>query len=184
MPLDQSAHDTIAKLEAKLAPLEEQIAPIMAEIRRWRVAINMICEAADEPPRYQIEDGAKPAPAASARRPYGRSEFYDKPLATVVRRILDDCGALDIEELYEIMLSGGFNFTAATPEKAKNNLKISLGKNMKFGRTPNGHYLVVHGTTRGKRNGSAAPHEDDGDYGDESETDDPEESLEERAEVS
>jgi len=144
-PLDDNDRAMIAKYEAKLAPA-------LAEVLKWKKAINTVCEAADEAALYDLVNDEPGSARPTSRKVYGRAEFFGKPLASVVTRILEDHTALDIDELYGLMFSGGFGF-GATEEKAKNNLKISLGKNSKFGKTPQGHYVIAPPGTRKKASG-------------------------------
>lgn len=156
MPLDDNDQKQIEKYMARMAPA-------LAELRKWQAAVNAVHEAAGEPPPYDLAAEGAPAPGAG-RRKYGRAEFYAYPLATVVKRLIEDNGALSVDELYELMLSGGFPFKESNAEKAKDNMKISLGKNIAFGKTSNGYYTLSAGRPRATKItvGEPAPKATDG----------------------
>jgi len=138
MALDESARTEVSKLQGKAAPFE-------AALRKIRLGINAIYMANDEPIPYADLDSDAPtigASAVTARKSYGRREFFEKPLATVVAQILGDFEALDEHELYDKMIEGGYDFGEPNVDRAKSNLKISLGKNIKFDKTPRGHYVI------------------------------------------
>jgi len=143
MPLDDAAKRTVEGLERKMLPLK-------AELRKWKQAINLIYEANDESPPY-LDEGDAPA---NPKKKYSRGEFHGQPLATVVKRIITEIGPQNEHELYDAMIDGGFGFDEPNAERAKNNLKISLGKNIAFTKMPNGFYNLS--VTRSKRAASAA----------------------------
>jgi hypothetical protein len=145
MPLDDTDRQMIDKLEA-------QLKPALAQARKWMRAINAIYEAADEPAPYGDNDDVAGAATGGRGAAYGPTEFYDQPLATVVRRLLtDQPSGLTIDRLYDMMVSGGYAFEESSAEKAKNNLKISLGKYSQFDRTPNGYYVMAKGKPSPKK---------------------------------
>lgn len=124
-----------------LSRLEEKRREKLQEVQKWTSAINAIYELAGEPPPY--EDAETPAPnLSSQRRKYGPSEFYGKPLQAVVRTLLEDQGGLTDEQIFALMVAGGFKF-AEPNEKARNNLKISLGKSGAFDKTTSGVYVLA-----------------------------------------
>lgn len=143
MPLDESEQRQVRKYEARMAPA-------LAEVRKWQVAINAVYEAADEPPPYSISGEVSGLEPSAQRKRYGRAEFFTMALATVVQKLIEDSAekALNIDEIYELMVSGGFPFKEPNAERAKENLKISLGKNVKFARTATGFYTIASGSPR------------------------------------
>jgi len=158
MPLENAAQETVAKMQVKLDAA-------LAEAEKWKRNINGVFEANDEPPPYALGEGAGfAASQPKARQPYGPADFYSLSLTPVVRKIIEDRGPLNIDDLYSFMFEGGYAFEESNPDKAKNNLKISLGKSIAFGKTPNGVYTIAPaGAQRSKRkpdataqNGNAA----------------------------
>ncbi len=156
MPLDENDLRQIAKYEEKLKPA-------LAELRKWQTYINGVYDAAGEPPPYKFDGDATAVPSPSGARGYKRGEFFQKPMATIVKRILEDrekagLGPATEDELYETMLAGGYDFEEPNADRAKNNLKISMGKNPAFVKVPGGFYgLTSHygGARRRTRNADA-----------------------------
>lgn len=152
MSLDESVRCVLERLTQKLAAAQ-------AEVRRLKRSINDMLEAADEAPQFDLaaEEDAPSATQASRRRQYRRDEFFGQPLAGVVRQLIEDNGALNEDELYRLMLSGGYVFAEKDESKAKTNLKISLGKNQAFGRTQAGYYTLSKKIAKSTRRQDSGP---------------------------
>ncbi len=153
MPLDDNDRQQIAKYEAKMAPA-------LAELRKWQTYINGVYEAAGESPPYELSGAgvpAQPLVGSAGTRVYKRGEFFNQPMATVVKTILghrdeDGLGPATDEELYVTMKSGGYDFETDNESKARHKLKTSLGKNPAFVSIPGGYFgLVVKHGRRPKR---------------------------------
>lgn len=118
--------------EQQIKPLEEQIRPITDQINAKKKLINSLCEAAGEQPMYPDVEGDKPVTATlGAILP---DQYFGKPTATVVRDILErrknrGLSAIPLNELYEAMKAGGFEFDSKDPETARRSVAITLGKN-------------------------------------------------------
>jgi hypothetical protein len=127
----------IQALQAKNAPLEESIRPVMEQINANKRLINQLCAAAGVPAMHPEVEHAE----TSVKRlgPTRTDEYTGRPLATVIREILEqrkavNLGAIHIDELYDTMKEGGYIFDNKDAAKAKNNMAVSLGKNSIFAR--------------------------------------------------
>jgi hypothetical protein len=124
----------IAKAQAKLRELE-------VEAVKLKEFVNQIRDFDGLQPLY-VDLGTK---AASSTGPIRSDQFYGRPLATVVREILEmrqvaSQGAASVAEIYAKLVEGGFKFDAANDDNAKRALRISLAKNPAFHKIPNGDY--------------------------------------------
>ena len=79
----------------------------------------------------------------------GRTNFTVSLCASAVREILEmrkagGLGAASVNEIYDMLVTGGFHFDAKDDENAKRSLRISLTKNSAlFHRVPNGQYGLL-----------------------------------------
>lgn len=151
MPLDEAARKTIEALEARVAPLQERIAPLLAEVDRWKTAINAIYEACDEPPPHVVGSTSGRPVTTERSVQYGRGDFHGRPLAAVVRQIITDHGPQSLDELYATMVAGGFVFEKPSEKAAKIGLTVSLGKSRAFAKLDNGYYNLATPGPRGRR---------------------------------
>jgi hypothetical protein len=145
MALDPTDQAMVDKLEAKVAPL-------LAEVGKLRGFINTVYELAGEAIPYpDAAAAALASPSPVGRKSYARDAFYGMGLATAVRKLLEENGALSAEEIRDLLFSGGFKFEVEDVAKQLNNLKISLGKNQVFDRTSKGDYTIA--VPRARRKG-------------------------------
>lgn len=152
MPLTTDHKKMIEQMEAKLVEA-------MEGVRKWKHAINAVCEVAGEAPRYDIADETTSTALPGPR--YGPSEFYGEPLASVVKRLLEEHGGLTDDQLFDYMKSGGFKFDL-NESKAKAGLRISLGKNSAFDKTTSGVYVIAKGRVRSARSATSNANGDSG----------------------
>ena len=130
------AEQTVADLEARLQELE-------AESRKIKSAINCLCDVMGLPPKYEdIEDKHNVPKVQRA------DEYYGKPLATVVTEVLDkrakqELWAATLDEIYDQLVAGGFDFTGKNDGIKKRGLAISMSKNRKFHHLPNDTWGLV-----------------------------------------
>jgi hypothetical protein len=130
------AEQTITDLETRLQELE-------VESRKIKSAINCLCDVIGLPPKYQdVEEESK---TTNVRR---ADEYYGRPLATVVTEVLDKrnaqgLGAATLDEIYDHLVAGGFDFTGKNDGIKKRGLSISMSKNRKFHRLPNDTWGLV-----------------------------------------
>jgi hypothetical protein len=116
----------------------EQIATLERQIAKKRSTVNDLCEHIGEPPMF-----AEMA-ASGAAINYGVQSdlYYKKPLATSARDVLQrrkaaGLGAMHLDDLYALMVKGGFKFDAKNDATAKRSLSTALSKNSIFTRLPN-----------------------------------------------
>jgi hypothetical protein len=133
--MDSSTLKTVEKAQEKLRALEE-------EIRKIKRFINSAYDLEGEAPIYlDVDETSRPATAISRK-----DQFYGRPLATVAREILEmrfaaNLGAASIDEIFDALKSGGYQFEFKDQETAKRGVGISLAKNTTvFHRLPNGYY--------------------------------------------
>jgi hypothetical protein len=128
--MDSTTASTIEKIQAQIDILEDQI-------HKKKEAINILYELEGEPIRYPDvgEDRAKPLAA------FRSDQFFGRPMATAAREILEqrgarNLGAISLDELYDAMKAGGYDFENKNDQIAKRNLAITLAKNPAFTRVP------------------------------------------------
>lgn len=119
-----------------------EIAKLYAEIQKKKSLVNDMCRDAGRQPLYSDADLASSVGATTTRS----DEYYGKPMATVVRLVLEKRqaaghGAATVAEIYDDMLSGAYNFGGKNDENNKRTLYQSLGKNTAvFHKLPNRRY--------------------------------------------
>jgi DNA-directed RNA polymerase delta subunit len=121
----------IARLQKKLEPLEQEAIKI-------KKGINLLCELDGEPPLYAgIED------APIIRTQLQGDEYHNMPQATAITEILErrksvNLAPVTIDEIYEDLIAGGFQFMKGKNEAIqKRGLAIAMSKNRKFYKLPN-----------------------------------------------
>jgi hypothetical protein len=124
----------IAKAQDKLRGLE-------ADVLKTKEFINQLREFEGQAPLY-ADLAVKSDTSLSNIR---SDQFYGRPLATVVREILEmrraaGQGAISVKELYAKLVDGGYKFESADEDNARRVLRISLTKNPAFHKIPNGDY--------------------------------------------
>lgn len=126
--------------EAALAQLAEAEAKVHS-IKSW---INQGCSMMGRQPMFP--DLAEPGISPGVRSlKFGPDHFFNKPFATAVREVLTLrkeaglTGPASIEDIHSALREGGFNFPSNDPEKQKQGLAVSLGKNtIAFRKLPSG----------------------------------------------
>jgi hypothetical protein len=131
---DQHVERTIELVQSQVRDLEQQL----TEKKRM---VNSLCGLIGRAPVYANAD-----PISGGSMNIRPDEFYGKGLATAVRAILDKrnaagMGAASVQEIYDLMIRGGFRFEAKNEANAKRALTVSLAKNtVTFHRLPNGYF--------------------------------------------
>lgn len=117
--------------------LQSQIREMDREIAETKRTVNVLCKRINRTPIYH---DTEPTQTTSHRS----DEFYGKPLASVVRTILErrqaaGLGAASVDTIFNAMKNGGFLFDNAKNDgTAKRGLSVSLSKNtVTFHRLPN-----------------------------------------------
>lgn len=142
----------VAELQTRLAGEEEAVAAAMAAVVKTKTGINVLCELAGEQPLYpDVSLAAMAASKSTASAtlttmaaPVRPDQFYGKPLATVVREVLEtrkkyNLGPAAIQDIYTVMKSGGFAFESKDEDNAMRGMAVSISKNTAlFARLPNG----------------------------------------------
>jgi len=128
--MNEAFASTIEHLKDQMKPLEEQL------ITKKKL-INDLCVAAGEAPIYP--DVSAPSIGTSLVRP---DQYFGRPMATVVREILErrkalNLGAIPLNDLYDAMKVGGFEFSTKDEANAKIAVATTLGKNPAFIKVPN-----------------------------------------------
>jgi hypothetical protein len=142
---------TMQMVQSQIAELEQQLCA------KRRMA-NGLCELIGLPPAYPDTE-----PTANVSFAIRGDEYYGRPLATVVKDILQkraaaSLGAISLDELYETMLRGSFKFDAKNDGTARRSLAISIAKNPAFHKVPNGSIGLAawYPEAKGKTNGGKA----------------------------
>jgi len=128
----------IAELQGGIFPLEDQIRPVLDQINAKKKLINQLCAQAGADAMYpEVEGERKPVSTIAIRS----DQYFGRPLATVVREILEPrkgtLGAMPLDELFEQLKRGGYQFDNKNEMIAKRNVAITLGKNSTFMKVPN-----------------------------------------------
>lgn len=126
---------------AHIQKIKDAVAAKERELRELKRAANTLCEL--EGVSLPYPDAEQESEAALAQiRP---DTYYGRPLATAVREILEarkleGLGAATVNEIYDVLKRGGFQFNAKNDENAKRSLRINLTKNSAFHKVPSGAY--------------------------------------------
>lgn len=98
----------------------------LAQAVETKKAINALRSTLGEVPLFQDV-----VPEDISGKPHiPRDKFYGKPLAAAVRECLTMFGeASTIDEIYEALVDGGFEYNASDSNLHRRGLKISLAKN-------------------------------------------------------
>jgi hypothetical protein len=160
---DDPVVGTIELLQAQIREMEREL----VETKR---TVNTLCKRIHRDPIYL---NTEPSNTVAQRS----DEFYGKPLASVVRTILErrqgsGLGAASIDAIFSAMKNGGFLFENAKNDgTAKRSLSVSLSKNtVTFHRLPNDDigllewYPNAPQRTRGNGSKEKLPIDDDESY--------------------
>jgi hypothetical protein len=113
--------------------LVKAVEELEAQITQKKRLVNELCREFHQPVRYPDAD----APKVSSSGHFGRDVFYGRPLATVMREVLEargpsnrgGLGAATVTEIYDALAAGGFKFETKDEANAKRGLRIALAKN-------------------------------------------------------
>jgi hypothetical protein len=127
-----------------IATFVEKVEQMERDILDAKRMVNMLYKELGEPAKYNLE--VKPEEAPAVHGNWRPDEFYGQSLSGAVRRILEarknaGLSSASINEIYEAMKAGGYQFGSQDDENAKSVLRQSLRKNTAvFHRLPNGTY--------------------------------------------
>jgi hypothetical protein len=127
-------------IDKTITSLQEKIKELDGEIVKVKKTINQLLDLDGRLPLYTDADLQVSASGFGIN--VRRDEFYNKPLATCARMILErrqsaNLGAASLDELYEALISGGYDPENKNEGIAKRNVAITLAKNPAFNRLPN-----------------------------------------------
>lgn len=143
--------------------VQDQINELDQKLLEKKRMVNDLCRLAGRPALYGDAELTSSL-GAGAVLP---DAYYGKALATVVRMVLErrkasGRGAATVNEIYDDMVAGGYNFGGKNDDNNKRGLYVSLGKNSyMFHKLPNGTYGLldwydVIKEPKAKQNGSSA----------------------------
>ncbi len=121
-------------LKAAINDLVSELAKQLAEVSETKKVINTLCRRVGDPPMYPDDED----PEKVSGRSIERDQFYGRPLATVVRELIEMRGPRTAEELVNGLTEGDFDFGEWKDHLKAKNLAISLSKNPQFLRLPSG----------------------------------------------
>ena len=123
--------ETIGRLQIKLHQVEE-------EVNKIKKAINLLCEIDGKQAMYAETDGT----SCTVVKLKG-DEFHNIAQATAITEIMErrrnsNLAPVTIDEIYDDLIAGGFQFTKGKNEAIqKRGLAITMSKNRKFYKLPN-----------------------------------------------
>ncbi len=134
-PFDQA----IARLQAKLREQEQGVI-------KTKLGINFLCEEAGKPPMFRAAELQVGSGVALSIR---SDQFYGQPLATCIRQVLEMRKALNqgpatVNEIYDALIEGNYQFDTKNEDNAKRGLRVSLTKNnVTFHKLPDGKFGLL-----------------------------------------
>lgn len=130
------------KIESAIEEVVKIVETQEREIREKKRVVNSLCALVGKGPRYTDEE----LTTSGQMQAVATDEYYGREVSDVIEDILKrrkaagGNGPASVAEIYEAMKAGGYRFNAKSDENAKRPLYISLGKNPKFHRLPNGDF--------------------------------------------
>jgi hypothetical protein len=151
LPGNRAAHMEnvfMSKLDGAIEALLEELQAQMNQVADTKRMINSLLRRTGKEPQFP-DDGVEQVGTASLRiRP---DQYYGRPLATSVQEFLENRKKLTGEqactpsEILAALEQGGFDFKAQGWKDTDRlrSMSITLGKNPKFHRLPNGTYGLL-----------------------------------------
>jgi hypothetical protein len=135
-------HTMSEHIQRTIADLQQHLTELEAEGIDLKKTINSLCRRIHQAPIYPDAELER---SHSIVGPMRGDEYYGKALASVVRWVLEarkaaNLGPATVNEIYDAMASGGYQFEAKNEDNAKRGLRISLTKNGVFHRLPTGKF--------------------------------------------
>jgi cytochrome c1 len=132
-----------SELQGAINVLQRKVAEQEKALANTKNLINQLCAEAGEPPIYS---GVQ-RDSESSGRSIRSDQYYGQPLATAVRSFLEgreSIGPATVDEIYDALIKGGFQFEGKSEDNQKRALRISLTKNsITFHKVPNGSYGLL-----------------------------------------
>ncbi|MDB5173599.1 MAG: hypothetical protein JWN51_2372 [Phycisphaerales bacterium] len=130
------------QFKAVIETLQGEVQEKEKEVVDLKKMINSLCPKAKLPIIYpDIE-----LQSFQSVGQFRNDHFYGQPLASAVREILSarktaGQGAASVNDIYTVLVGGGFKFETSNEDNAKRGLRISLSKNnITFHKLPNGNW--------------------------------------------
>jgi hypothetical protein len=158
-------------IDDAISELTTQVTSKEAELRKMKESVNTLCAVDGRQPIYLIESAEASVPTAIRS-----DQFYGQPLASAVRTILEmrnqrNRGAASINEIYDALNAGGFQFNTKSDLVSKNSLRNSLAKNtIAFHKLPNGHFGLLSWYPKVQKSASEEAEEEEAEETDTPET--------------
>lgn len=121
-----------------IVDLQEKLKAVESEANKIKKAINLLCELNGNPPMYSENEVL-----SKAHTQLKGDEYHNMPQATAITAILErrksaNLSPVTIDEIYQDLIDGGFQFTKGKNEAIqKRGLAIAMVKNRKFYKLPN-----------------------------------------------
>jgi hypothetical protein len=138
----------VGKLEGAIEALLEELQVQMNQVADTKKTINTLLRRIGKEPQFPDEAAESVGSASLRVRP---DQYYGRPLATSVEEFLENRKkttgdqACAPSEILAALETGGFDFKAQgwKDDDRLRSLSITLGKNPKFHRLPNGTYGLI-----------------------------------------
>lgn len=138
----------MSKLEGAIEALLEELQTQMNQVADTKKTINTLLRRIGKEPQFPDVDAEQAGAATLRIRP---DQYYGRALATSVEEFLENRKkttgdqAIAPNEILVALEAGGFDFKAQgwKDDDRLRSLSITLGKNPKFHRLPNGTYGLI-----------------------------------------
>jgi len=145
-----------------ISDLEKKVAEYEANAVRLKTTINELCGMANIPPRYQSADLQLKSQAFAIRS----DQFHGRPTATCVREYLEmrkrsDLGPASLNEIFDALVSGGYEFNTKSDQVSRISLNNQLGKNPVFYRLPNKQWGLLEWYPKARPSRPSTPDDDE-----------------------
>jgi hypothetical protein len=141
-------------IDALTAKIEQEEQTFLRSLIRRKILVNELCAEAGVPARFpdvnvgaNLDTSLDPVrlTASATVSPGVKSdEFFGKSLSGSIKRVLElrkgaGQGPATVEEIYRVLMQGGYSFPSRSPEPNIQGLTVSIGKNSAmFVKLPNG----------------------------------------------
>lgn len=134
------------QLKAAIATLQGELALQEEEVANTKRLINQLAKRAGLPPPYGDAELL-----ARSGLSFSPDQFYGQPLHIAMRTLLEmrkasnpGAGPASVNQIFDALREGGYQFDAKNDENAKRIIRIMLTKNSGvFHKLPNGHYGLL-----------------------------------------
>lgn len=128
-------------IEKTIEDLAKTIENKEKELLEAKKTLNSLCQMVGKQPLYAIEEKTQSANFGELRG----DEYYGKPLATVITKILQKrnakgIGPASIREIFDEMKAGGYLFETKNDNNSMRGILSSMTKNQKFHKLPTGNW--------------------------------------------